>query len=76
MSDISIGMEERQMISMHPGEFRLQFVQPVEQGARLMDAAAQHDVIEEGRIAGLRVGETLCFEMRQESLAGGYFQVD
>lgn len=66
-------MEERQSISAHSGELRLQFVQPVEQGARLVYAAAQHDVIEEGCIAGLRIWETLRFEMRQKFLAGGYF---
>ena len=54
----------------------LQFAQPIEECARLVNAAAQHHVIEESSIARLRFRQALRLEMIEKFLAGDHLLVD
>ena len=61
---------------MRPRELALQFVQPVKNGACLVNAAAQDYVIEEGGIAAFGIGKALRFQVVEEFLAGNHFIID
>src|SRR3981081_956957 len=61
---------------MRPRELALQLVQPIKDGACLVNAAAQHYVIEEGRITTPGIGKALRFQVVEKFLAGDHFIVD